>query len=473
MNNNLEKNNIEIEKKKSPDKLFQGVFVLFLVAGIVTAVLAFQFIYDFTIGFNLFDIPGNPLRPTASLDNENGEISQGDNPPEFVNDEVGESIDFENRVTLLIMGLDYRDWVEGDGASRTDTMILFTLDPVSNTAGILSIPRDLWVNVPGYGYGKINTAYQLGAGNNYPDGGGPGLAMKTIEEFLGISIDYYAQIDFETFVDFVDLIGGIKVNVSEEIELEVIGTQLDMVLVPGTTYVLDGGQTLAYVRNRSTSGGDFDRAQRQQEVILGIRNQLLRSDIQTLLLSDPAGIFNTLSSGIFTNLQLDEIIALGLIAQKIKVEDINRSAITVPDYVTLDVSPDGLQILKPITQKIRILRDELFLSSTAFAPSVLGDDLAVLMTNEAASIQILNGTTTAGLAGITEEYLVGIGFNVVELGNASSTNLTAIYDYSGNPYTVQYLVELLNIKKNRIFYVNDPANNIDVQVILGSDWTGP
>ena len=91
--------------------------------------------------------------------------------------------DGANRVTMLVMGLDYRDW-EGEGPSRTDTMMLLTMDPVSRTAGMLSIPRDLWVNVPGFDYGKINTAYYLGELYNLP-GGGPGLAIQTVEAATG------------------------------------------------------------------------------------------------------------------------------------------------------------------------------------------------------------------------------------------------------------------------------------------------
>jgi polyisoprenyl-teichoic acid--peptidoglycan teichoic acid transferase len=70
--------------------------------------------------------------------------------------------DGASRVTALVMGLDYRDWEAGEGAPRTDTMILLTIDPLSKTAGMLNIPRDLWVNIPGFDYDRINTAYRLG-----------------------------------------------------------------------------------------------------------------------------------------------------------------------------------------------------------------------------------------------------------------------------------------------------------------------
>ena len=138
------------------------------------------------------------------------------------------------------MGLDYRDW-EGEGPSRTDTMMLLTLDPVSRTAGMLSIPRDLWVNVPGYDYGKINTAYYLGELYNLP-GGGPGLAEQTVNELLGVDINYYAQIDFSAFENFIDQIGGIDVEVPYELTVDPIG--------PGNTVTLPAGYAAPGWTNR-------------------------------------------------------------------------------------------------------------------------------------------------------------------------------------------------------------------------------
>ena len=82
------------------------------------------------------------------------------------------------------MGLDYRDWEAGEGPPRTDTMILLTIDPLTKTAGMLNIPRDLWVSIPGFEYGRINTAYPLGIAFDVP-GGGPALAMQTIESLAG------------------------------------------------------------------------------------------------------------------------------------------------------------------------------------------------------------------------------------------------------------------------------------------------
>ncbi len=99
---------------------------------------------------------------------------------ELARGEAIEPWDGSDRVTVLFMGLDYRDWVDSEGPPRTDSMMLVTVDPVSQSAGMLSIPRDLWTEIPGFEHNRINTAYFLGESYNLP-GGGPALAMKTVE----------------------------------------------------------------------------------------------------------------------------------------------------------------------------------------------------------------------------------------------------------------------------------------------------
>ena len=131
--------------------------------------------------------------------------------------------DGAGRVTILMLGLDYRDWASDEGPSRSDTMILLTLDPLNQTAGMLSIPRDMWVAIPGFKHGKINTAYYLGDAYKLP-GGGPGLAVQTVEQFLGIPINYYAQVDFGAFVRFIDEIGGVKIDVPAAITVDLLGS---------------------------------------------------------------------------------------------------------------------------------------------------------------------------------------------------------------------------------------------------------
>ena len=96
-------------------------------------------------------------------------------------------------------------------------MILVTVDPNTKTAGMLSIPRDLWVSIPGYDEDRINKAYFLAQRDNYP-GSGPALAMRTVQYNLGVPVHFYAQIDFEGFRQIVDTLGGIDIYVPETID---------------------------------------------------------------------------------------------------------------------------------------------------------------------------------------------------------------------------------------------------------------
>jgi polyisoprenyl-teichoic acid--peptidoglycan teichoic acid transferase len=377
--------------------------------------------------------------------------------------------DGANRVTILVMGLDYRDW-EGEGPSRTDTMMLVTMDPVSRTAGMLSVPRDLWVNVPGFDYGKINTAFYLGELYNLP-GGGPGLAVQTVEQLLGVDINYYAQIDFSAFENFINQIGGVNVDVPYELTVDPIGPGNTVTLPQGVQH-LDGPTALAYARNRDTFGADFDRADRQQQVVMAVFDQITSLGTLPKLIANAPTIYNNIRYGIHTNLNLKEAISLAWTAAQIPRENIKRGIIG-PNETTRSFSPDGMDILLPDMEAVRAVRDQVFSTTSGVAPvaTVYVSNPEELRQAEAATVSVLNATTTAGLASQTADYLRNQGINVMVTGNADEqSDTTVIIDYTGKPYTVQYLVELLNIQPNSIFSRYDPNSQTDIAILLGKDW---
>lgn len=452
--------------------------VFFIVAAAVIGVLSFNFARSMVGSFELADLPGIPLVNPTGTPTPGGP----DETPAAV-DPVSAGVpaaatpepwDGASRVSILIMGLDYRSWEEGDlqGAPRTDTMILLSIDPVTRTGGMLSIPRDLWVNIPGFGNSRINNAYRFGESNRLP-GGGPQLALETVEGLLGIPIDYYAQIDFEAFIRFIDEIGGVKVDVPEKIKVDLLGDGRETIktLQPGRQ-TLPGDLALAYARNRYTEGGDFDRAQRQQQVILGIRERLTDPQMLPTLLQKAPKLYEELSSGINTNLSLDQALRLGMLAIQIPLEDINRGIIGT-EHVNFAKTPDGTQdVLKPLPEKIRILRDEIFTSEGPIGPSAGDGDLLEMAQAENARIAIYNGTLTGGLAGRTAEYLRSQGLNVPEelVGDGEANIYTTIIDHTGNPYTLKYLVESMGISSNKIYIRYEPGSSMDVELILGNDW---
>lgn len=447
--------------------LLAGFFLITVLA----AFLTFVTVRDFVASWKITKLAGVSVQeaaPVAGL--EPGAPAPGaEVPPAPLDAETHPTWDGANRVSMLVMGLDYRDWEAGDGPPRTDTMILLTVDPINRTAGILSIPRDLWVNIPGFEYGRINTAYMLGEANKLP-GGGPQLAADTVEELLGVQIDYYAQVDFGAFSRFIDEIGGVELDVDQEIKLDTLGDGKVKRIKPGH-YNFPGDLALAYVRYRKSEGGDFDRAQRQQQVIMSIRKRMLEYDLLPLLISKAPTLYGEFSSGVHANLSLEDAIKLAWLAIQIPEENIKRGAIGT-EQIAFAQSPDGTQqVLKPLTEKIRSLRDEIFSESGPASPVASTLDLAELVKQEGARVAVMNGSSVPGLAASTTEYLKAQGINVVETGNAAQySGTTDITFFTGKPYTLKFLVELMAINPYRIHHLYDPARPYDIELVVGDDW---
>lgn len=156
---------------------------------------------------------------------------------------------------ILLLGLDARD----GGSGRTDTIMVANVDPNTGKISLLSIPRDTRVLLKG-SYERINAAYVYG---------GVELIQETVEELLDIEIDNYAIIQFQGFVEVVDLFGGVKVNVPERM----YHPNENIDLQPGVQ-ILDGYDALGFARYRYTENGDLDRAQHQQEILEALRKKV-------------------------------------------------------------------------------------------------------------------------------------------------------------------------------------------------------
>ncbi|MBP1701556.1 MAG: LytR family transcriptional protein [Chloroflexi bacterium] len=470
----IETKSTQLNSSRTTKTLRIILIIGFGIAAILVAYLTFAAVRDFVASWEMTNLPGVSIQevnpPVSSGGEDSGVVSDVQSPLQPPSGPTPEPWDGVKPVTVLVMGLDYRDWISNEGPPRTDTMILLMLDPVNRTAGMLNIPRDLWVNIPGgYNYGRINTAYQLGEAYKLP-GGGAGLAMETVEELLGVPIDYYAQIDFSAFERFIDELDGIYVEIPEEIVVDPLGDDNTKRIKPGLKR-LSGPVALAYARARKSEGGDFDRAQRQQQVILAIRDRILDLNLLPTLIARAPVLYSELSAGVHTNLNLDQTIKLAWLASQIPEENIKRGAIGA-DQVAFAVSPDGeQQVLKPITEKVRLLRDEIFTNSGPISPAAANASLEELVKAENARVRILNATYEAGLATRTSDYLKSLGVNVTETGNADQYKIgTEITFYTGKPYTVKYLVDLLKINPLRVYHVNDPTSPVDVTISLGEDW---
>jgi len=420
-----------------------------------------------TAGVNgpLLDEQGTPVATSVVPPPPAASIPESNLPPAW---------DGASRITILLIGLDYRDYLANDGPPRSDSMILLTIDPLSKTAGMLSIPRDLWVNIPGFGYSRINTAYSSGEGSKLP-GGGPELARKTVEQFIGVPIQYYAQIDFGTFVEFIDLIGGIDVDNQEKLRLDPVGSGKDKIILTccGIRH-LNGEKTLAYARYRKGENGDVGRAERQQKVILGIRNVVLAPENFPVLLGKAQQFYDEFSAGIKTNMPFDTALQLGVLARDIPVESIKRGVIdyTMVALDTVVLGGQNADVLKPLPDKIRVLRDSIFTSSGPLSPLAGQGDPVALMKADGARIRLLNGSYTPGLDVNTGNYFLTQGMSVTEIGTADQAyNSTIIVLHSPKLYTLKYLQTMFGITSSTQIVIRpDPASAVDVEVFLGNDW---
>lgn len=263
------------------------------------------------------------------------------------------------RVTVLLLGIDQRAGEEG--AFPTDTMILLSFSPAEKTAAILSIPRDLWVEYPGLNQqGKINAANVVGDQVNYPGGGGPTLAMKTVTAVTGVTVDYYVLINFDVFITLIDAIGPIEVCPPEPIDDDeypdgsygTISIHFD-----AGCQELDSERLLQYARTRH-GDSDIARSERQQEVIMAVRDRVLSLGGVLDIVPVAVDLWESVQQNVRTNMPFADMASLALAAESIPPENIRQGQISFED-VLIGTSPQGEDILIPISTDIALLIEDL------------------------------------------------------------------------------------------------------------------
>lgn len=236
------------------------------------------------------------------------------------------------RFTLVVMGLDNRPGEEG--SCRSDTIMVMSIDPVQKRIGILSIPRDIYVDVPpNFGLRQINQICTIG---NLNLNNGPELVMQTIQYNFGIPIHDYLMIDFFSFIKFIDHIGGVDMvieNTIDDPEYPDMYYGFDPFYLEAGLQHLDGETALKYARSRHTSaGGDLDRAARQQRLIFAIREKVLNFNLLDELLANAPQIWQDLEAGIDTGLEFEQLLALIVFARDVSTTNM-LSGVVSSEYV--------------------------------------------------------------------------------------------------------------------------------------------
>jgi LCP family protein required for cell wall assembly len=347
---------------------------------------------------------------------------------------------------VLLLGIDQRP-TDDPNTTRSDTMIILSLDTATHSAGMLSLPRDLYVPMPNTGrLDRINTAMAYG---------GPSYAMKTVEYNTGIQTQHYVRINFNAVVAWVDLVGGIEVNVDQDINDPTYPDSNygydPFVLSKGWQH-LDGATALKYARTRHQTS-DFYRLRRQQQIIIALRDRVLSTNAISTLLSNAPSILSTLSSSIDTDLSATDMIQLLMSAKDISTSEIKQ--VTVDETAATSwTTPNGGQVLLPNRERIRELAAELY-NQTA----------------EPERIALQNGTSTQDLAATAQSNLLQLGYNVVQVSDAQNKyDKSVIVDYLGNYSSTVQLASALGLPTSSISSTMDTNSNADVQVILGDDY---
>ena len=379
------------------------------------------------------------------------------------NDEGG-----SGQINILVLGLDRRPR-EGNAPTRTDTMFVLTIDRQTKTAGILGIPRDLWVEIP-YAEGgifqeRINTAYVYGETQGYP-GGGPALAEEVIERNLGITIDHYVIIDFQGFIKIIDELDGVDVYVEEQIDdpyysrTELPGDYYPLQFTVGTHH-MDGQTALDYSRTRF-GNSDLDRIHRQQQVIFAAIDKALQLNlvnIDTLI-----DLWGRYKDAIVTD--INDFQAPGFATLAAQSDPDRISALSLGAATTEWTAPTGAEVLLVDKQLVQELIQALFGNKQ--------------LSEEAALVEVQNGAGADGLGQQVVDYLVGFGFPSASLTTANPVDgairpLTQIIDFSDKEYTVERLASLLSVPPGQVRhagaddYALRMVEEADVVVILGTD----
>jgi len=379
-----------------------------------------------------------------------------------------------SRITVLVVGVDARP---GQNVAQhlTDSIIILSVNPQTGAAGMLSIPRDLKVRPAGFNNDvKINMVHPIGEQRAGP-GGGPALLRDTISDLIGYPIDYYVRVNFEGFTQIVDLIGGIEIDVPQEINDPLYPDHnygYDPLYIPAGRQQMHGELALKYARTRNIDN-DYMRARRQQQVIVAIKDKVMQPGQLESLLPRLPRLAIAMANLIQTDMPIDRAIALARSLDKVDLDNITRVVIDPKMGVVDPEHPRLGYVLIPDMNKVRAAADAIF-ADAVVGPSPEEVARQVIQA-EAARIVILNGTQEKGLASRMQANLITAGFNVIAVGNADRADYAETWLASHGqaaPATLEALAQWFDIPPERVR--SEPtAEDVEITLIVGEDQVSP
>jgi len=326
----------------------------------------------------------------------------------------------QDRINILLLGIGG----EGHpGANLTDTIILVSIKPSTNQVALTSIPRDLSIPIPGYGWHKINYANHFG--ELQASGQGPEFAAEVISKVFDLPIDYYARVDFAGFIKVIDELGGVKINVDNaftDYEFPTDDYGFQTVSFKQGWQKMDGQTALNFARSRhgnNKESSDFARSKRQQKVLQAIKDEAL-SFTTFLSYRKITTLLDFYKDHVNTNLQPWEIFKLAKIAKKIDKTKIKNLVLeNGPDDPLYATNINGAYLLFPKDMSFSRIQ-QMF--KYVFDPEKEAE--------EKVTVEIQNGTKIEGLAYRTSVDLKKLGYEVTKYSNAQKQDFqqTIIYD---------------------------------------------
>jgi len=365
----------------------------------------------------------------------------------------------EGTINVLLLGSDRRS---GTGF-RTDAILILSVQPTTGLVALISVPRDLYVYLPGYTVSRINTAWIYGESLDVP-GGGPQLLFDTVRYNLGVPVDRYALVEMNGFRQIVEILGGIDVRVAcEYTDWRLRRPDLNdqyagnwaLFTAPQGVVHMDGDYALWYARSRSRSS-DFDRTRRQQEVLRALYREALRPDI----LARIPELYTALQSAVRTNVSLEDVLALAPFATHLEPAHLRSRFIGRDQVRQYRVPLTGASVLLPKAAAIRSLLEE------AVSPD---DEEAELP--DVGRVEVARGSRPE-LALLAQERLIYAGFETVlvdpELPAESPTRL--LVSPAASPEVRALIVAALGLPEEAVVAWGEADPTTPFRLEVGDDY---
>lgn len=392
--------------------------------------------------------------------------------------------DANGRTNILVFGTSEDDPAHADaGANLTDSIMIVSIDQKNKNAVMVSVPRDLWVKygeacLSGY-EGKINVVYECGSDDGSNEQGGAKKLMEVVGDNFGIDLQYYAHVNYSVVRDTVNAVGGVTVEIDSDDPRGILDRNFDWACNMQCYYVkwpngpanLNGDQALALARARNAAGGyglgggNFDREQYQQKIIVAIKDKAASAGT----LANPlkvTGIMDALGNNVRTSFSAGEVKTLIRLAGDIPSASIKRVSLVETGKAVLQTDQiSGQSAVRPVKGIYDFSGVKSFISSKL--------SVSTSATSEAATIEVLNGSDSAGLAGKKAAELQAAGFSEVTTGDTETKaeyGNYVWYDLSGGKMsqTQQKLTSILGKNPSGTVLPTGVQSSADFVIIMGN-----